>query len=380
MLKGVKVRLYPNKNQELYINKLLGSYRFVFNKCLERKIAAYNTDKTSLSLGDLSRYFHGELTKQVETYFLQEHNTKVLNQSILDLTDAYKRFFVNGNGFPKFKSRKDRQSARFSREAISRLNDFMTGKINLVSKLKKLKFECSNKDKKYLNKYKSGIKSATLSRDNSGNFFLSILIDGDVAKTFPSPINNIIGLDFGIKDFIVGSDGSRYANIKSTRNNQKRLSKLQREISKKVLGSSNREKSRKRLAVYQKKLNNKKINYIHNITSKIVRENQTIVIEDLNVKGMMQNHKMARSIQELSLSETRRQLEYKASWYERNLVVVDRFFPSSKLCSDCGYKYKNLSLNERRWICPECGVEHDRDENASKNLEKEGERILSMKE
>ena len=380
MLKAVKIRVYPNKSQANYINKLLGCYRLIYNKCLDRKKTAYLTDKTSLGLKELGSYFHQDLTKLEEFNFLKEHNTKVLKQSIINLTEAYKRFFVNGNGFPKFKSKHDsNQSARFPEEAISSKNDYLTSKLTLTSQLKNIKFECSEKDKKYLQKYKDKIKSATISRTKSDNYYLSILVDGYIEKELPKPINNIIGIDIGIKDFMVCSDSQIFDNLKIKRNNEKTLIKLQRQLSNKVIGSHNRYKAKVKLARKHEKINNIKINYIHNITTQLVRENQTIVIEDLNVKGMMKNHNLAKSIQELSIHETFRQLKYKCEWYGRDLIVVDRWFPSSKLCSVCDYKYKNLSLNERVWLCPVCGTKHDRDYNAATNIENEGKRILNLK-
>lgn len=379
MLKAIKIRLYPNKTQEEYIGKLLGCYRVVYNRCLTKKIEAYENNKTNLGLKELGKYFHNDLTKDAEYVWLNEHNTKVLKQSIMNLMEAYKRFFVNGNGFPKFKSKHDNKaSCRFPSESISKRNNYLDNKITLTNNLKDVKFACSDEYTKYLNKHKEGIKSATLSKTKSGKYFLSILSDGDISKITPKPINDIIGLDLGIKTFIVASNGETFDNIKTKRNNEKMLVKLHRQHSKKQKGSKNREKARIKLARYYEKLDNIKINYLHNITSKLVSENQTIVIEDLNVSGMLKNHNLARSIQELSLYEFKRQLEYKCEWYGRDLVIIDRWFPSSKLCNNCGYKYKDLTLKEREWTCPDCGMKHDRDMNAAINIEDEGKRIMKI--
>lgn len=377
MLKAIKIRLYPNKEQEHYMNRLLGCYRLVYNLCLEKKINEYTVNKKNLSLSDLGHYFHGELTKNGEREFLNEHNTKVLKQSTLNLMEAYKRFFVNGNGFPKYKSKKDnKQSARFPIEAISKKNIYSSKRLTLTKQLQNIRFECSNAYMGYLDKNKEGIKSATLSKTKSEKFFLSILIDGDLPKKMPEPKNDIIGLDIGIKSFLVDSKGVGYENLKLTRKNEKRISRLHRQLSNKQLGSKNRDKARKRLAIFQENLTNKKINYLHHITTSIVRDNQTIVIEDLNVSGMLKNHALARSVQELSIAEFVRQLQYKSQWYGRNFVQVDRFFPSSKLCHCCGFKNQNLKLEERKWKCLNCGVEHNRDLNAAINIEQEGERIM----
>lgn len=380
MLKAVKIRIYPNKEQEVYINKLLGCYRFVYNKCLDKKKTAYLTDKSNLGLKDLGNYFHQELTKSEEFNFLNEHNTKVLKQSVLNMLDSYKRFFINGSGFPKFKSKHDnRQSCRFPEEAISSKNNYQTGKLTLTSQLKNLKFRCSDRYKNYLTKHKSNIKSATLTKTKSGNYFLSMLIDGEIDKILNKPINNIVGIDLGIKDFVITSKNQRFDNLKLVRNNQKKLARLNRQLSKKVNGSNNKNKARIRLAKYHENLNNFKENYLHQITNQLLDENQVIAMENLNVKGMLKNHYLAKSIQELSLYRFKSILIYKSDWYGRYVVEIDRFYPSSKLCSVCGYKNDNLTLKDREWLCPICGINHDRDLNASKNIEKEGNRLLETK-
>lgn len=379
MLKAVKIRLYPNETQKVYLSKLLGSYRFVYNNCLALKKNKYIEDKSNLGLKELGNYFHNELTKNPDYVWLQEHNTKVLKQSIMNLMEAYKRFFVNGNGFPKFKSKHDNQhSCRFPLEAISKRNDYSTFKLTLTSDLKNIKFSCSDKYVNYLVKHKDGIKSATLTKTKSGNYFLSILVDGDLNKELNKPINDIIGIDLGIKSFIVDSKGNEYENLKLKRNNEKKLAKLHRELSRKQKGSKNRDKSRVKLAKLYEKLNNKKQEYLHSISNKLLNENQVIAMEDLNVKGMMQNHNLAKSIQELSLYDFKNKLIYKANWYDRSMVEVGRYFASSKLCNCCGHKNKELSLNDREWMC-ECGVKHNRDLNAAINIEKEGRKILNNK-
>jgi putative transposase len=263
-------------------------------------------------------------------------------------------------------------------EGISKLNTYSDSRVTLGKTLQKVKFECSERDKNYLTNHKDKIKSATLSRTKSDKYFLSILIENYITEQ-SKPINDIIGVDVGIKDFMVCSNGQVFDNLKLKRKNEKTLTKLQRQLSKKVVGSHNRYKAKIKLAKKHEKLNNIKINYIHNITTQLVRENQTIVIEDLNVKGMLKNHCLAKSIQDLSISEPFRQLKYKCDWYGRDLVVIDRWFPSSKLCNVCGYKYKNLSLKERVWTCPDCGTHHDRDYNAATNIMKEGKRLIGIR-
>ena len=378
MLKTIKIRLYPNKDQENYINKLLGSYRFVYNQCLDLKKNAYIESKTNIGLKELGNYFHQELTKNTEYQWLNDHNTKVLKQSIINLLDSYKRFFVNGNGFPKFKSKHDnQQTCRFPIDTISRKNNYLNNRLTLTTQLKDVKFKCSNYYHNFLNEFKLGIKSATLSRSKTNNFYLSILVEHNQIKTLPKT-TNIVGIDLGIKDFVITSEGETFENIKIKRNNQKKLNKLHKKHSKKKKDSKNREKCRIILAKYYEKLNNIKENYLHKVTNKLLNENQIIVMEDLCVSGMMKNHKLAKSIQELSLYKFKQMLVYKANWtMDRKVVEIDRYFPSSKLCNVCNYKNNELTLKNRSWICPQCGTNHNRDYNAALNIKKEGIKILS---
>lgn len=377
MLKAIKIRLYPNKEQQTNIHKLLGCYRFVYNKCLNLKIAKYNEDETSLNLKELGKYFHNELTKNPDFEWLNEQNTKVLKQSIMNMLDAYKRFFVNGSGFPKFKSKHDKQlSCRFPIEAISKKQSFENNKINLTKQLVGIKFRTSNKYKSNLIKYQQGIKSATLTKTKSGKYFLSILVDTDEVKQLPKT-SKTVGIDLGIKDFVITSDNVRFQNIRIKRSNENKLAKLHRELSRKQKGSNNKNKARIRLAKFYEKLNNKKQNYLHEVANTLLNENQIISMEDLSVKGMMKNHKLARSIQELSLYKFKSILKYKAEWYGRDIVEIDRWFPSSKQCNKCGWKKVDLKLSDREWTCESCGTHHDRDHNSANNINDEGLRVFN---
>lgn len=375
MLKAIKVRLYLNETQKKRMNSMLGSYRFVFNRCLALKSERYENEKESVSFSELGHFFHKDLRNEFE--WLREHNTKVLKQSIINLDQAYKNFFKHGSGYPKFKKKSDVQSARFPLEAISKTPfDEIGCKLNLTTTFKGLKFRCSDRDKNYLFKNKEKIKSITIIKTKAGNYFASILIDGDLLRTMDAPINDVISMDLGIKSLAVFSNGDVLENPKWIRSSEKKLKKLHRQLSKKEKGSKNRQKARLRLAKAHEKIKNKKQDFIHNMTTKLINENQVIIMEDLNVSGMMQNHKLAKSIQELGLYEIRRQLEYKSAWYGRQLVFVDRFFPSSKTCSVCGWKNKDLTLSDREFCCSECGSVIDRDLNAAYNIKNEGLRIL----
>ena len=375
MLKALKIRLYPNKTQEAQINKLLGCYRFVYNQCLNKKIASYEKDKTSENLTSLSHYLHGYLTKQDEYSWLNEQNTKVLKQSIIDMLDAYKCFFEQHNGYPKYKSKhNNKQSCRFPLEAISKRNNYEYRKLSLTN-IRGIKFRCSDKYIKYLTKNKEGIKSATLSKLPCGQYYLSVLINGDLLKQM-SQSQNTVGIDLGIKDFVTTSEGDTFENKHFKKSVNERLKKLQQQLSRKQKGSNNRNKARLKLAKLNKKINDSKLNYLHEVTNTLINENQVICIEDLNVKGMVKNHRLAESISEMNFGEFRRILEYKARWYGRVVVKVDRFYPSSKTCNHCGYIKKDLKLSERQWVCPECGELIDRDYNAACNIRDKGIEIL----
>jgi putative transposase len=379
MLKAIKIRLYPNKTQENTLNSLLGSYRFVFNQCLAFKKEKYETEKKNTSLSDLGHHFHQTLRGEYE--WLKEHNTKVLKQSIINLEQAYKNFFKQGRGFPRFKSKYDEQKARFPQEAVSsKTFNELTSRLNLTTTIKGIKFECSARDKSYLYKNKSGIKSVTIIKNKAGYYFASILIDGDLLRVMDAPTNESVGIDLGIKTLLTLSNGSDIANPKWIRNNEKQLKHLHRQLSKKHKGSNNRHKAKLKLAKKHENIKNQKLDFLHNLTTKLVSENQVICMEDLNVSGMMRNRKLAKAIQELGLGEMRRQIEYKSQWYGRDLMFVDRFFPSSKTCSDCGWKHPNLKLSDREFCCEGCGLVIDRDLNASINIKNEGMRLLEVRQ
>lgn len=370
MLKAIKIKLYPNNEHLIYINQLIGTNRFIYNNCLNFKINQYKENKKSTNLKDTNN--HVKSLKNDLTWIKDSHS-KVIQQTLINLETAYKNFFKNNKGFPKFKSKKDKQSVRFPVDAIIGVQG---NKINLIKKLYDIHFKCSRKDEIYLNKNQDKIKSATLSKTKINEYYLSILIDGDL-KILKKSDNLISGIDLGIKDFIVTSEGQKYENLKFKSSNNKKLRKLQKDLSRKEKGSINREKVRIKLAKLHEKINNRKEYYLHSVVNKLLGENQVIVIEDLNVKGMLKNHCLAGSIQELSLYRFKEILKYKASWYGREVFEISRWFPSSKLCSCCGHKNKELTLKDRKWKCPSCGCILDRDLNAAINIRNEG--IKSIK-
>ena len=377
MLRAIKIRLYPNKEQELKLNKVLGCYRFVYNYMLALKQKAYNRDKTNLGLCELSKLFHGTLLKDEQYEWLKEQNTRVMNQSIRQMLSAYEMFFKQHKGFPKFKSKKDKQSALFPVGAISKRNEFNERKITLTKPLKDIRFKCSDLYFKRMQTHKDKIRSATLSKTKSGNFFLSILVDlpqEEIVKFRHT--NKHVGIDLGVKDFVITSDGEVFENKHFFKLQEKKIAKLQRQLSKKQKGSNNKDKQRIKVAKAYERLANQKEAYIHSVVNELLTYYDTVFMEDLNVQGMLKNHKLAKAIQEVGLFRFKQVLEDKASNNYKKVVLVDRFYPSSKTCHKCGYVYKNLTLGEREWTCPVCGEHHDRDLNAAINILLEGERIM----
>ena len=375
MLRAVKIRLYPNKEQATMFNKLLGCYRVVYNQCLSRKIESYKNEEKTENLSTLGQFVHHELLKDDNFIWLREQNTKVLKQAVKDMLSAYKNFFEQHSGFPKFKSKNDnRQSCRFELGAISKRNVYTDYRISLAN-IKNVKFRCNEKYANYLEKHKDCIRQATLKRLPCREYYLSILVDGDLMHQVRET-DSSVGIDLGVKDFVITSEGEVFDNLHFKKSESKKIRKLQKQLSRKEKGSNNWNMARIRLAKVYKRINDRKQYYLHSVSNSLIDENQVICMEDLNVKGMSKNHNLAESILEMNFSEFRRMLEYKASWYNRRIVFVDRFYPSSKTCNHCGYVNKQLTLNDREWVCPQCGQTISRDYNAALNILDEGLRII----
>ena len=375
-LRAVKVRLYLNTEQKQKINSLIGASRFVYNKCLGFKIDAYKMIGASTSIKHTSEMLSHVLRPTYEWLNEPHLNTKVLKAELMNLEQAYKNFFNHGSGFPKFKSKKNNQSVRFPLEAVSN-TPFKDGKINLTKHINELKFRTSLKDKQLLLDNKNNIKSVTVSKSKTGKYYASFLLNVTELREYIEPINDSIGIDLGIKSFLVASTGEVVENLKFFRTQEKKIKRLHRDLSKKKKKSKNREKSRLKLAKAYEKVTNRRNDYLHNITTKIVNENQVIILEDLNVKGMIKNHKLAKAIQEVGWGEFKRQILYKSNWLNRDVVFIDRFYPSSKTCSCCGDVKKKLNLSERIFKC-DCGNEMDRDLNAALNIHNEGVRLYNI--
>lgn len=379
MLRAIKIRLYPNKTQEQVLNSMLGCYRFIYNYMLARKQEAYKTDKTNLGITQLSKHFHHELLRDEQYAWLKEQNTKIMNQAIRQMDSGYQKFFKQHNGFPKFKSKKDKQSALFPKGTISKKNTFDTRKITLTTKLKDISFRCSDLYLARLRRYKNNIRSATLSKTKSGNFFLSVLIDIPQSEILKfNKTGRDVGIDLGVKDFVITSDGNVFENKHFYKKDEKRLVKLKRRLSKKHKGSSNFYKQCKRIAKVYETITNKKDAYIHSVVNKLLSQYDTIYIEDLNVQGIMKNHKLAKVIQEVGFYKFKTVLVTRALQNNKNVIFIGRYYPSSKTCSNCSYVHKDLKLQDRHWCCPKCNTNHDRDYNAALNILYEGRKISAV--
>lgn len=378
MQRAIKIRLYPNKEQEHKLNNILGCYRFVYNHMLALKQKEYNENKKSLGLKELSRYFYGTLRKDEKYAFLKEENVTVIEQAIRQMLSAYEKFFKQHNGFPKFKSKKDRQSALFRIGAISKRNTFETRHISLTKPLKNIKFRCSDLYLRRLQKYSKNIRRATLSKSKSGNYFLSILVEMEDTelKKFEHT-DKQVGIDLGVKDFVITSDGDVFENKHLLKKEEKKLKRLQRQLSRKVKGSNNREKQRVKIAKLFERMSNKKEAYIHYVANELLKSYDTIFMEDLNVQGMLRNHHLAKAISEVGFSMFKEILTTKALDNNKQVISIDRFYPSSKTCHKCGYVNHDLKLSDRYWVCTQCGTKHNRDINAAMNILLEGRRTFT---
>jgi putative transposase len=353
MLKAVKYRIYPTEAQKVLLDKHIGSARFIYNLALETKQIAYAGNQVNLSCFDLIKQLP-ELKKECE--WLKEINSQTLQQSVTNLDTAYTNFFKGTAKFPKYKSKK-RGSQSFSVPQNVVLN-LEEGKLEIPKFKKGIKAV-------FHRTFAGKVKQATISKTPTGKYFASVLIEtNDVIKQKQKITReNTVGLDLGIKDFLTTSDGEVVSNPKFLKNSLSKLRYTQKKYSK-----NKGKRTRKKLARLHEKVANQRLDFLHKVSTKLIRDNQTIALETLNIKGMVKNHNLAQSIIDVSWGMFTQMLEYKADWYGVNIIRIGTFEPSSKTCSNCGHIHKELKLSDREWKCGGCGVNHDRDINAALNI------------
>lgn len=365
MFKSVKYCLLPNEEQKKQLAKYFGCCRFVYNLGLETKISAYASAKKNLTCFDLCKQVT-EL-KHSETKWLSECPSQTLQYSLRNLDNAYTQFF-KGGGFPKFKNKHSKQSIQFPQGVGI---DLDKGTI-FLPKLKNVNFVLHRK-------FEGIIKTVTVSKTTTNKYFVSILFDNQNELPSKKIITDetTVGIDMGVKTFATLSDGTSFENVKSLKNNLKRLRIEQRTLARRFKKgvkeqSNGYYKQKLVVAKLHEHISNQREDYLHKVSTSIIKKYDTIVLEDLNIQGMMKNHKLALAIGEVGWNKFETFLNYKAEWYGKNIIYIGRFEPSSKICSTCGTINKELKLQHREWTCKTCNSTHDRDSNAATNIKNFG--------
>ena len=366
MLKAYKYRIYPNKAQAILIQKTFGCCRFVYNQTLAYRKNLYETEKKSIGKFDCINYMVHEL--KLPHVWLKEVDKFALQQAVFAMDDAYQRFFKLHSGYPKFRSKHDNR--RSYTTCITGTNIKVLFEENQIQ-LPKLNLVRARLSRPFVGQ----IKQATVSQTPTGKYFVSVLVETEHKPLIPT--NKMVGIDLGVKDLLIASNGEKYDNKRVIKQYENKLSRAQRRLSRKVKGSNNYHKQRIKVARIHEKIHNARIDYLHKITHKLISENQVIVSEDLAVSNMVQNHNLAKAISDCGWYELTRQLTYKAEWNNRRYIKIGRFVASSQTCHVCGHinpETKDLSVRE--WTCPQCGARHDRDINAAINILNEGLKCL----
>jgi putative transposase len=355
MHKAFKFRLLPTKEQEVLLAKHFGCSRFIYNHFLAEKQKHYLENKETLKFNVCQNMLIKQ--KKDEGYeWLKEVNSQCLVATLVNLETSYTNFFKKKSKFPRFKSKRNKNSFQIPQHVTLKEHNVVQ-----IPKFKEgLKFVKHRE-------LKGEIKSATISKTPSGKYYISFLCV--VEKTTKhKKTGKSIGIDLGLKDFLITSEGQRYCNPKFTKKYEVKLAKKQRILSRKEKGSKGRYKARLSVAKVHEKITNSRNDMQHKVSSKLVKDYDLIAIEDLNVKGMVKNHKLSKAISDVAWSSFVSKLKYKAQWNDKEVIVIDRFYPSSKTCSCCDHVKESLSLDERTWTCSKCDTIHDRDVNASKNI------------
>ena len=359
--RAYKYRFYPTSEQEKLLAQSFGCARFVYNDTLRFRTDAYSKDGTSISHSDAEKRL---VSLKTEFPFLAEVSSVILQQTLRHQQEAFKNFWAGRAKYPKFKKRNARQSIRLTKAAFK----FKTGQLFIAKSKEPLNIRWSQP-------LSSEPSSITISKDCAGRYFVSMLCEFE-AK--PMPISNkTVGIDLGLTDLFITSDGKKSGNPRHTLRYQSKLAYYQKQLAKKKKGSRNRAKARLKVARIHAKIADCRMDATHKASRTLINENQVVCVESLSVKGMIRNPKLAKHIADANWGEFVRQLEYKSELADRTLVKIDRFFPSSKRCSGCGFVHESLPLSVRHWRCPECNVKHDRDINAAINIKAAGLAVLA---
>lgn len=360
--KTYKFRIFPNKEQEALLNKHFGCSRFVYNYFLNERKEQYLKDKKSDNYYTQAKTLTN-LKKKEDTIWLKEVNSQTLQFALRSLDTAYINFFRGNAQFPKFKSRKHKNS--FTIPQFGKLED---------SKIILPKFKEGIKVKIH-REVNGEIGKMSIAKTPAGKYYVSIFTEQDIIQL--PKTNKQIGIDLGLKDFAITSDGKKFKNNRYTKKYAKQLKKAQQHLSRKKKDSHGFEKQKLKVVKIHEKITSCRLDTLHKVSHQLVNENDLIVCEDLNVNDMIKNHKLSKHIADASWGNFVILLQYKCDWYGKELIKVNRFYPSSKTCGDCGWINQELKLSDRKWTCNNCGVVHDRDINASRNILKEGLKILS---
>ena len=362
MLNAYKYRLHPTREQSGFFNKSFGCVRFIYNWGLQKRIEAYMKDKGRISYVQLCAMLT-ELKKDEQYSWLRDVSNECLQQALRNLDAAFTRFFREKKGFPRFKSK---SRSRQSYKAILSVHVDQERRRIKLPKIGWVKYGNNRK-------FEGNVRSVTVSVTPSGKYHVSVLVDDgkEIPEKLPVTFDTTIGIDMGIKDFAVCSNGDTYENPRHLIKAEQRLRTLQKRLSRKKKGSNRRNRARMILARQHEKVANRRQDYLHKISTKIVRENQAIVVEDLNTKGMMRNHRLSKAIGACGWSTFFKMLEYKCERQGKTFIRIGRFDPSSKMCS-CGHVHRGLKLSEREWVCPNCGSVNDRDLLAACNIKRFG--------